>query len=160
MILLFGVFIAKMIAKFIKRILEKSGVDKVKDMLDEIEMVNNANIQVLPSTILSKFVYYTLLLFVALMTASVLNIEEISQLIQDLIKLLPNLLVALLILVIGVLLADALRNIVHTACKSIGIPAGKIVASFVKRSKRLFFNQFNIKMHPLMPNNYFVFNRN
>ena len=131
MILLLGIFIAKMIAKFIRRILEKSGVDKVKDMLDEIEMVNNANIQALPSTVLSKFVYYIVLLFVALMAASVLNIEEISQLIQDLIKLLPNLLVALLILVIGILLADALRNIVYTACKSIGIPAGKIVASFV-----------------------------
>lgn len=131
LVIILGIFIARLIAKGVKRILAKSGVDKVKDMLDEIDLVNRANITALPSTVLSKFIYYILLLFVGLLAASVLDVDEISHLIQDLIKLLPNLLVALIILIIGVLIADALRNIVHTACKSIGIPAGKIVASFV-----------------------------
>lgn len=126
-----GFYIIKSIAKFVKKILEKSGVDKVKDMLDNIDIVDKSNISVLPSLIISKFFYYTFLLFLGLVVASILEISEVSQLIQDVIRLIPNLLVALIILVIGVLLADALRGIVETACRSIGIPAGKIVASFV-----------------------------
>ncbi len=130
-IFIIGFFIIKAITKFVKKILEKSGIDKIKEMLDGIEMVDKSNLQIIPSIIISKFFYYTLLLFLGLIVASILEISEVSQLLQDVIRLIPNLLVALIILVIGILLADSLKGIVETACKSIGIPAGKIVAAFV-----------------------------
>lgn len=130
-VIFLGLYIVKKITKAIQRILEKSGIDKVKDMLDDVDIVRKSNVNALPSYVISKFVYYALLLFIFLISADVLDIPELTELIQHTIKLLPNLLVAIIILVVGILVADGLRKIVDSACKSIGIPAGKIVASFV-----------------------------
>ncbi len=131
LILLIGMAIVRFITNMIRRMLQRIGIDKIKDLLDEVEMVQKSNINFLPSVFLSKFIYYVLVLFIALVATSVLGIPEISELIQDLINLLPSILVAIVILIIGVLLAESIKNIVHTTCKSLGIPAAKVVASFV-----------------------------
>lgn len=129
-VLIVGYIIAKIVATVIRKVLSNIGIDKLKDMLDKIELVQKANITVLPSEVISKIIYYTLLLFFLLIATSVLNIPEISQLVQDLITLVPELVVAFIILVIGVLVGDSIKNIVHTACKSVGIPGANIIAGF------------------------------
>jgi len=130
-VFIIGYIIAKLIARAIKFILKKSGIDKLKDKLEEIEFVSKANVQILPSNVLSKIVYYVIMLGVILLSADILDIQEITQLIGDMIRLIPTLLVAVIILIIGLLIGESIRKIVLTTCQSLGIPAAKIIASFV-----------------------------
>lgn len=130
-VFIIGYIIAKLVARAIKFVLKKSGIDKLKDKLEEIEFVSKANVGILPSTALSKMIYYLILLGVILISAEILAIKEVTQLIGDLIRLIPTLLVAVIILVIGLLIAESIRKIVLTTCQSLGIPAAKIIASFV-----------------------------
>jgi len=130
-VFIIGYLIIKMIAWGIKTVLKKSGIDKLKDKLEEIEFVSKSNIQFVPSTIISKIVYYLGLLGVILISADILAIQEITELLQDIIRLIPNLIVAVIILIIGLLIGESIRKVVLSTCQSLGIPAAKIIASFV-----------------------------
>lgn len=130
-VFIIGYIVAKLLSRGIKFLLKKSGVDALKDKLEEIEFVSKANVQILPSSALSKTIYYFLMLGVTLVSAEILAIPEVTELISDLIRLIPTLLVAVIILIIGLLIAESIRKIVLTTCQSLGIPAAKIIASFV-----------------------------
>ncbi len=130
-VFIIGYLIIKMIAWAIKTVLKKSGIDKLKDKLEEIDFVSKSNIQFVPSTIISKLVYYLGLLGIILISADILAIEEVTALIQDVIRLIPNLIVAGIIMVLGLLIGESIRKVVLSTCQSLGIPAAKIIASFV-----------------------------
>lgn len=66
------------------------------------------------------------------MTAiGVLDMPVLAELIRDFIQFVPNLIAAFIILIAGILLADFLKNIVHTTCKSLGMPSAGIISAFV-----------------------------
>lgn len=130
-IFLVGYFVCKIITKGVRKALEKVGIDKIGDKLNEIDIVQKANMDIKISTVLSKIVYYFLMLFVAVAATSVLGIPEISNLVADLLNFIPKLVVALIVLVIGILIADALRKMVNSGLKSLGVPSAGIISSIV-----------------------------
>lgn len=130
-VFIIGYIIAKLIAKGIRLALEKAGVDKLKDKLDEIEIVSKSNISFLPSSAVSKTIYYVILLMVTITAVDILQIDAITDLLKEFVILLPNLFVAIIVLIIGLLLSEAIRKMVQSTCESLGIPAAKIIATFV-----------------------------
>ncbi|MEL6863384.1 MAG: mechanosensitive ion channel domain-containing protein [Bacteroidota bacterium] len=131
LIFLVGWMISKAVARVILRVLKKVGIDKLADKLNEIELVSKTNFEIRPSAFLSKLVYYLLLLIFTVAATDILGVAAVSQLMSDLIQYVPQLLSALILLVIGILIADFIKGIVQTTCKSLGIPSGNIIASFV-----------------------------
>ncbi len=130
-ILIIGIIIAKIIAGIIRRLLEKVQVDKLGDKLTEIDIVEKSNIKIKISKIISKFVYYIMVLFFMIASAEALGMPAISDLVKDIINFIPNLIVAIIMLILGLLVAEILKNIVLTALKSLGIPSANMIASFV-----------------------------
>ena len=129
LIFVIGYIICRIIAKAVKKALEKLGVDKIGEKLNEIDIVQKANMEIKVSVILSKIIYYFLMLFVAVAATS--EIPEVSNLIADILNFIPKLVVALIVLVIGILIADALRKMVLTGLKSLGVPSAGIISSVV-----------------------------
>lgn len=124
-----GWLLAKLVAKLLKKFLGAIGIDKLAEKLNQIEVVYNSNIRIIPSTMLSKIVYY-LMLFIFIMAATeVLGMEAISDLMTSFMNYIPKLLMALLVLIIGVVLADMLKKAVYTACESLAIPASKLISN-------------------------------
>ncbi len=130
-IFIIGWIISKFIARMIKKVLAASGVDKLSDKLNEIEIISKANVNVLPSDALSKIVYYFMLLIFGVAATDVLGMPVISDLIKSLVAYMPLLVSGIFIFVIGSLIAEFFKNIVHTTCSAVGIPAAKVIASFV-----------------------------
>jgi small-conductance mechanosensitive channel len=52
-------------------------------------------------------------------------------LVKNTIEFIPNLLVATIVLIAGILIADKLRVIIQSTCESLGIPSAKVISSFV-----------------------------
>lgn len=129
-IIIIGVIIAKILAKVIRKILEKIGIDKLGEKLNEIEMINNADLEIKFSSVLAKIVYYIVLLIFLMAATSQLQMEAVSNLVQNLIEFIPNLIVAGIILTIGFIFAEMLKTVVQTALTSFGIPSAKLIASF------------------------------
>jgi Mechanosensitive ion channel, conserved TM helix len=113
LILVIGYIIAKVLAKVIDGILERVGFDR---------MVERGGIgRALASTrydasdIVSKLVFYTLFLFVLQLAFGVFGPNPVSDLIKGVIAYLPNVLVAIVIIVIGAAIAAAVKDIVSAA---------------------------------------------
>jgi hypothetical protein len=126
-----GYIIAKIMAKAIKTALKKIGIDKLGEKLNEIDIVHKANIDIKFSEVISKMVYYIMMLIFTVAATSVLGIPEISDLVTDIINFVPNLIVAIIVLFLGTLLADRLRKFVDTALKSLGVASSGLISSFL-----------------------------
>lgn len=131
LVLIVGYLVARMVAKVIRKGLEKAKVDVLGEKLNAIEMVEKSNLNIKLSQVFSKIIYYILLLFVWVAATDALKMEAISDLVKDIFNFVPNLLVAFVILILGLLFADAVRKIVNTTCESLGIPSAKLIASLV-----------------------------
>ena len=130
-ILIIGLIVSKIAARFVRRILVTIGADKLAERLNEIEIVYKSNIQVVPSMLLSKVIYYFLLFIFVVAATEILNMPVISQLMGQILNYIPVLISAMAVFVIGLLISDFLKNMVKTACESLGIPAAGLISSVV-----------------------------
>ncbi len=126
-----GLIVAKVVSKGLKKLLSSLGADKLAERLNEIEIVYNSNIRFVPSVLFSKIAYYFLLFIFAVAAADVLKMPAISSLMGDLLNYVPILISALAVFIVGLLLSDFLKNIVKTACDSLGIPSAGLISNVV-----------------------------
>lgn len=130
-ILIAGWIIAKIIAGIFRKLLVKTPLDEAAEKLNSIDLVQKTNIKIIPSSVLGKILYYIILLFSVVAAADVLNMDAISNLITDIIGFIPRLLVAGIVLMIGIFIADFIKDIITTVCQSLGIPSAKMIGGFV-----------------------------
>jgi len=131
LIAIIGWILAKIIARIVRKVLEALQIDRLADKLNDIDIVNKANFTIVPSQVLSKLVYYLILLVSFIAATDFLGIEAVSNLMSDLINYLPSLLSAVVFFLIGLFIADFLRGIVLTTCQSLSIPSAKVISSVV-----------------------------
>jgi hypothetical protein len=130
-VFLIGWILAKIISKLIKKILKTIGIDKLAEKLNEIEIVHKSNIKLVPSILLSKLAYYLILFIFAMAATDVLGMESISNLMTGIMNYIPKVMSALIVLIFGLVLAEALKKAVLTACESLAIPAAKLISNVV-----------------------------
>ena len=130
LLILIGWLLSKFAAKLLRRLLKSIGIDRLAEKLNEIDLVARSNLQIVPSAVLSKILYYFLFFIFISAATDVLGIEAVSELMNDFLNYIPYLISALIVFVVGLLLADFLRNIVLTTCQSLGIPAANFIATF------------------------------
>jgi hypothetical protein len=131
LVAIFGYLISKIIGKSVSAILKKLGIDRLGDKLNDTDIFSNANIELKPSKMFGTIVYIILLLVFMMMATDILQMEAVSKMVGDIINYIPNLISALILLILGILLADFIKGVVQTACDSLGIPSGKIIATFI-----------------------------
>ena len=130
-ILILGIIISKIIKKIVTTFLVTMKVDELGEKINDIDILTKNNIEIKLSVIAGKVVYYLMMLIFSMTAVGVLDMPVLADLIQDVIKFVPNLIAAFLILIAGLLLADTLKNVVASTCKSLGMPSANIIAGFV-----------------------------
>lgn len=131
LILFIGVFIAKWVAKLIQKLLSKMGIDTLTQKIMDIDIVEKANLNINISLIVAKIFQYFIVLLSIVIATEVIDLAMLSSLVVDIIDYIPNILATMVVLIFGLLFADIIRNIVHTACSSLGIPSSKLISGFV-----------------------------
>lgn len=126
-----GWIIAKMIAKLVRNILVRTPIDSLTKRLNDIDIVSKTGIEIIPSTVLSKMLYYILMLLFTLAATDVLDMPAISELMLSIMAFIPQLISAGIVLLIGIFIADFIKNMISTICTSLGIPSAKLIAGFV-----------------------------
>lgn len=130
-VLLIGIMVAKMIQKMAQKLLYKINIDQIGEKINRIDILANNNIEVKLSVVFAKLIYYLLILIFVMVAVGILDMPILAELLQDFLTFIPNLVAAFIILLVGLLLADTLRNVVFTTCKSLGMPSANIIATFV-----------------------------
>lgn len=131
LILLIGWLVAKMVAAVTKKMLERVGADKIGEKLNDIDAIKGLKLEIKLSSIISKVLYYFIILFMLRPAADTLGVPAISDMVKLLVEFIPKLISSALMLSAGIFLADALKNFVVTLCKSFNIAAGRLIGTAI-----------------------------
>jgi len=130
-VFILGWIISKFIARIIRKLFVSMNVDRVADKLNEIDIVSQSNVKFVPSKVLSKLVYYIGILVTLIASTSVLGMPEVSAMVSSIINYVPKLISALILLIVGLIVADFIKGLVLTTLTGLGIPSAKLIATFV-----------------------------
>ena len=128
-LLILGWLIAKLAASLIKRLLKTLKVDNLAKRLNDIDLIGKSNFDIVPSVVLSKFIYYFVLFAFLIAATEALQIDSVTAMMTNLLNYIPVLLSALFVFIIGLFIADSLKKLVFTACSSLGIPASGLISN-------------------------------
>ncbi|MEU5160702.1 hypothetical protein AB0G74_13985 [Streptomyces sp. NPDC020875] len=124
-ILLIGWFIAKLIARVVDRLLRRVGSEKLAERSGAAHALRNSSYDA--TGILTKVIYFGLLLIVLQLAFGVFGPNPISVMIQAVVAWLPRAVVALVIVVVAMAIARAVREIINDALS--GTSYGKVLAT-------------------------------
>lgn len=124
LILAIGYFVAKAIGKVVDKVLERVGFDHAVERGGIKQAMARSKYDA--SDIVSKLVFYTLFLFVLQLAFGVFGPNPVSDLLTEVIAFLPNVFIAIVIIVIASAIAKAVNDIVSNALG--GLSYGSIVA--------------------------------
>lgn len=130
-ILLFGWLLAKFIAFGINKLLTVVKFDELAEKVNTQEMLNKANVKSTPSNLVSKFIYWIIMLLILVMATDTLGLEVVSKEISKLISFLPTLLSAIILFIIGTALATFVRDLLKATTSTLSIGAGKAISNIV-----------------------------
>jgi hypothetical protein len=125
LILVIGLLVAKAIGKALSALLEKAGFDRAVERGGVKRAL--AQSQFDASDIVAKLVYYTLMLFVLQLAFGVFGPNPISDLLTQVIQFLPNLIVAIVIIVVASAIAAAVKTLVEGTLG--GLSYGSVLAN-------------------------------
>ena len=130
-IFIVGLLLAKLLRRVILKALGAIGVDKLADKVMSIEMFENSNFDLVPSKTVAGFVYYFVIIIFAVASVEAMGLKIISDLLKDLIDYIPSGLTALIILIVGIFLADSVKKIIVSTCRTLAISSGNLIANVV-----------------------------
>ena len=121
LILIIGFIIAKVLTKVIAKLLQKVGFNR---------LVERGGINIDAATVVSKIVFYTLMLFVASAAFGVFGPDNpVSKFLAAIVAYLPLLFVAILIIVIAAAIAAAAKGLIQNSLGRLSY--GKLLANVV-----------------------------
>lgn len=129
--LIVGFLLAKIVSKLISKALSKTKIDKLSASIRKIEFVDKLNIDFKISSIIGKFFYYFIVLIFLVVSTDILSMPMLSNLIVSIINFVPNLLIAFILLVGGLLVANWLKELVFNIAKSLAMPSASIISNLV-----------------------------
>ena len=124
-ILIVGLLIAKAISKAINALLEKVGFDRAVERGGVKKALEGSKMDA--SDILAKLVYYALALFVLQLAFGVFGPNPISDLLTEVIRFIPSLVVAIIILVVASAIAAGVKALVQNSLG--GLSYGRTLAN-------------------------------
>lgn len=130
-ILLIGWIVARFVSKGVYKLFKKIGVDKLGEKLNNLDALRQFKIKLDLPKILSKTLYWLIMLVVIMMMVETLNMPVLSAMIGDFIAYIPDLFKSVAFFLLGLFVASMVQNVVASACKSFGIKAWKAIGSVV-----------------------------
>ena len=116
-ILLVGYLVARAIAGILNKVLERVGFDRVVERGGVRQVLARSKYD--PSDILAKLVFWTIMLLVLQLAFGIFGSNPVSDLLRGLIAYLPNVFVAILILVIAAAIARAVTDLLSNLLSSV-----------------------------------------
>lgn len=126
-----GLLIAKIVRAILRKTTEKLQLDAAAKKLGLGDLLGKFGIQKPFSEILSSAIYWVLILVFLKVASDIMGVKDISAFINSLILFLPKLLISGFILLGGLLAADFVRGMTHSALDRFGFDYSGLVAGFL-----------------------------
>lgn len=129
-ILMAGFAIAKMVERATDVALHKIGFDRWMSEGGVTEALERAGTRLDPSSVLAKLVFWTVMLLVILLAADALGVQAVNALFAELVAYIPNVIAAVVVLVLGILLGEFVKDLVLASAG--GLPGGPTLGRSAK----------------------------
>ncbi|MEW1644316.1 MULTISPECIES: mechanosensitive ion channel family protein [unclassified Streptomyces] len=126
-ILVIGWFVSKMIARVLDRVLRKVGSENLSERAGTARMLRDSKYDM--TGIVCKIVYYALMLITLQLALGVFGTNPVSTMINGIVAWLPRGIVAVVLVVVAMAIANAVRGIVGSALSSMSY--GRMLATIV-----------------------------
>ena len=117
-ILIIGYIVAKVLEAVVGRVLQTIGFDSWMERGGIKQFFDRAETKHTPATIIGTLVFWFIFIIALTMAADALGIPQVSTVLGQLIAFIPNIIAAILILILAALLANFLSGIVRGATGS------------------------------------------
>lgn len=117
-ILIVGYIVAKILKSVVSKVLQSVGFDGWMERGGVKQFFDRAETQHTPATILGLLVFWFVFIIAITMATSALGISEVSAVFSQLIAYIPQIIAAILILILAALLANFISGIVRGATNS------------------------------------------
>lgn len=130
-ILLIGWLTAKVSSTVLRNIISKIGLDKLGEKINDIDALKKFDLNIKLSQVVSKIVYFFVLIVFLIQAAQTLGVPAISNMFAMVVEYIPKVISATIMIFAGLLLADAVKSFVVGLCESFNIASGKLIGTGV-----------------------------
>ncbi len=127
-ILVIGWIIAKFVEAIVVRALKASRLDVVSDKSGIANMLAQGEVKFTLSELVGVMVYWIVMLSVLAAALNALNLTVAGDLLSRLVAYIPNIIIAIFVLVLGSFLATFVAGVVRTAVGNAGMGNAKLLA--------------------------------
>lgn len=128
-LLIIGWIVVKIVTKILKKVLNTPRVDKIEEKIKEVDLFRNIGFDL--SDALIKVIRWVLILFITISASEILGIKMLSEGLAAVIAYLPKLFTAIIIFMVGVFLANVVKNGIISAFKAINLSGGNVIGNIV-----------------------------
>ena len=137
-IFIIGWFVAIWIGKLIAGVLNGIKFDALFDKTGWKDALQNAELKVSPSGFIGAIVKWILVVVALMISTDILGWTAFADLLNKVISWVPNLLIAVIILVVAIIIADIIEKLVKVSAKKMGIGFVNLLGALVKWSVYIF----------------------
>ncbi len=128
-VLIIGWLLIKIVSFLVKKALKFSKIDILAEKLQEIDIFKNVSIK--PTIIVVKVVKWILLLLMLIIISDILGLQMLTDGIASFMGYLPRLFSAIAILMIGIYIANLIKNAIQSLFKSLDLGGSNVIGSIV-----------------------------
>jgi hypothetical protein len=133
-VLIIGIIIAKAISRLVRQIVRAIKVDKYIKKINIIAKIEESGTIVDFSAILAWLVKWFLYIVLLIAVSEILQLGQFTMFLSDIAIYLPNVIIAVLILVVGLVLGEFIDNLIVSILKSAKAKLGALVGAVAKWS--------------------------
>ena len=137
-ILIIGILIAKAIGKLVQKVVEAIKVDPLIRKINIIQKIEEAGTRVVLSDILGWLVRWFLYLVLLVAISEILDLGQFTVFLKEIALYLPNVIIAVLILVVGLVLGDFVDKLIVSVLKGTRAKLAPLVGAIAKWSIFIF----------------------
>ena len=131
-VIVIGWLIAKVIRSLMVKILKAARVDAVAESTGVNNFLAKGGIRQTLSELIGSLFYWLCLLVTAAVTVDFLGLDVVGELLNKVILYIPNVILSIFILLLGIFLSTFLGTMVQTAAANAGLIRAKLLAKIVE----------------------------
>jgi hypothetical protein len=131
-IFIVGWFIAIWIGKLIAGILNKLQFDSIFEKTGWKDALSNADVKVEPSSFVGAICKWILVVVFLMIATEIMGWTAFAGLLGGIVAWMPNLVVAIIILVVAIVISDILEKLVKVSAKKMGVSFVNFLGTMVK----------------------------
>lgn len=117
-ILVIGLFLASVLSKVAKKLVDMTKVDKLINKVDAANKLEEAGLKISVSGMIAWIVRWFFIMITLIAVVDILKLEQVTRFLNDIAMYLPNVVVAVIILAIGLVLGQFIYDVVEKSVKA------------------------------------------